>query len=124
MLARLAREIVTHHSVAATEDNLCRILAWNSELDLYTKPESEEIASDELVKAVLTTLANELKMLHKEGKCHGYIRPENVIIDHEGNIDFMDPESSKQMPRKTGNDKIDFMLAQISQEFCAPEQSE
>ena len=38
------------------------------------------------------TVANYLKRLHKEGKCHGAVKPENIFIDTDGVADILDPE--------------------------------
>ena len=88
---------------------------------MYTKQNSDEIASDQLIRVVLTSLGTILKNLHANDQYHGHIKPENVIIDAVGNLEILAPELCSTSPVSTGNKMTDSMLAHISQEFCPPE---
>ena len=84
-----------------SENEFCSILEWNMDTELYTKSRRDVglapgisgwILSDDIIRAVLITLGQSLRSLHKKGLAHGNIRPENILIDAQGNIKLLERE--------------------------------
>ena len=114
------------------ENEFCSILEWNMDTDLYTKSRRDVglapgmsgwILSDDIIRAVLITLAQNLHALHKKGLAHGKIRPENILIDAQGNIKLLEREHcpSDLLPSGGTPKPVDILRKQLQIEFCPPE---